>query len=248
MPHLTSFGSDLTVLVVGGSGGIGGALTEALSRDPAVGRLHAWSRRPTPAPTGPVPFEAQCVDITDEAQIAAAAQHLGDTVHLTIVAAGILHDVDGLSPEKNLAALDAAALERVFRVNTIGPALVAKHVVPLLPRKGKAVFAALSARVGSIGDNRLGGWYAYRASKAALNMIIRNLAIEVARRRKEAVLVGLHPGTVETGLSAPFQGNVSAEKLFSPDQSAGYLLGVIDGLAPEDSGAVFAWDGQRIIP
>ncbi|MGF1456161.1 MAG: SDR family NAD(P)-dependent oxidoreductase [Alphaproteobacteria bacterium] len=248
MPQITSFGPDLTVLVVGGSGGIGGALLEILSHEPAVARLHGWSRRPSAKPSGPAPFEAAAVDITDEDQVAAAARALGETVHLTIVAAGILHAEDGLAPEKSLSAVDAAALERVFRVNTVGPALVAKHVIPLLPRRGKGLFAALSARVGSIGDNRLGGWYAYRASKAALNMILRNVAIEVARRRKEAVVVGLHPGTVATDLSAPFQGNVSSEKLFSADLSAGYLLDVVDGLTPEDTGAVFAWDGQRVEP
>ncbi len=248
MTQLTSFGRDLQVLIVGGSGGIGGALLDALSQDPAVAAIHAWSRRPAKPASGPVPISVACVDITDEAAVEQAAARIDGPLHLTIVAAGLLHAEDGLAPEKNLAALNAESLERVFRTNTVGPALVAKHVVPLLPRQGKSMVAALSARVGSIGDNRLGGWYAYRASKAALNMIIRNLAIEVARRRKEALCVGLHPGTVATDLSAPFQGNVASEKLFTPETSASHLLGVIDGLTAADSGGVFAWDGQRITP
>jgi NAD(P)-dependent dehydrogenase (short-subunit alcohol dehydrogenase family) len=125
---------------------------------------------------------------------------------------------------------------------------LAKHLLPLLPAEGKSAFAALSARVGSIGDNHLGGWHAYRASKAALNMLLRNLAIELGRRKPEALCVGLHPGTVDTPLSAPFQGNVAEGKLFTPAFAAGRLLAVLEALRPEDSGQVFAWDGQRVEP
>ncbi len=163
-----------------------------------------------------------------------------------IVATGILQG-DGIAPEKSSRELSADGLARYFAVNTIGPALVAKHFLPLLSR-GPAVFAALSARVGSIGDNRLGGWYGYRASKAALNMIVRTLAIELARTRPEAVCIALHPGTVDTGLSQPFQRGVPPGQLFTPQRSAEALLDVLAGLTPADSGGCFAWDGQRIAP
>ena len=162
------------------------------------------------------------------------------------MASGILHDDEALRPEKTWRALDGAALERVYRINAVGPALVAKHFLPLLARDRKSVFAALSARVGSISDNHLGGWHAYRASKAALNMLLRTFAIELARRNPRAICVGLHPGTVDTGLSAPFQANVPEGKLFTPDFAAARLLEVVDRLKPDDSGKVFAWDGQLI--
>ena len=163
-----------------------------------------------------------------------------------IVASGLLHDGAALQPEKTWRSLTAEGLQRAFAINTIGPALVAKHFLPLLAQERKAVFAALSARVGSIEDNHLGGWHAYRASKAALNMLIRTLAIELARRNDHALCVGLHPGTVDTGLSKPFQGYVAKGKLFTPARAAGQLLDVLDGLSPGHTGGLFAWDGQRI--
>jgi NAD(P)-dependent dehydrogenase (short-subunit alcohol dehydrogenase family) len=159
----------------------------------------------------------------------------------------LLHDAD-LAPERASRELDQGKLLRQFAVNAVGPALVAKHFVPLLPRQGRSVFAALSARVGSIGDNRLGGWYGYRASKSALNMLIRTLSIELGRTHPEAICVALHPGTVDTDLSKPFQKNVAADQLFSPEQSAAHLLTVIDQLTPMHSGRCFAWDGTEICP
>lgn len=186
------------------------------------------------------------LDLEDEASIAAAAGRIADgpAPAVIFVATGILHH--GEAPERSFRAMTAEHMLRDYRVNTVGPALVAKHFLPLLPRDRRAVFAALSARVGSIGDNRLGGWHSYRASKAALNMIVRNLAIEMARSHPHAIVAGLHPGTVSTGLSEPFQKGVSPEALFTPAVSAGYLLGVLDSLTPADSGGVFAWDGARI--
>lgn len=142
--------------------------------------------------------------------------------------------------------LDFDKLARSFAINAIGPALVAKHILPLLPQDERAVFAAISARVGSIGDNRLGGWYGYRASKAALNQLIKTFSIELARRHSEAVCVGLHPGTVDTALSKPFQGSVPARQLFESDKAARQLLNVLDGLNPSDTGNLFAWDGSRL--
>lgn len=225
--------------VIGASGGIGRALADALEqRGCEVMRLSRTAD-----------VSDHRIDLEDESSIANAAGHcaMGGALDLVIVATGVLQS-DGQPPEKSWRDLDPAMLARSFALNASGPALVAKHFLPLLPRQGRAVFAALSARVGSIGDNRLGGWYGYRASKAALNMLIRTLAIELARKRPEAVCVGLHPGTVDTTLSRPFQRNVPAGKLFTPAASADSLLRVIDDLGPEDSGGCFAWDGQRITP
>lgn len=167
-------------------------------------------------------------------------------VHLVIVATGILHDGETVQPEKTWRALNATSLEKAFRINTVGPALVAKHFLPLLARRRKSAFAVLSARVGSISDNRLGGWYAYRSSKAALNMLVRTLDIELKRSNPDALCVALHPGTVDSRLSRPFQANVPEGKLFSPDVAARHLLSVLDGLAPEQSGKLFAWNGGEV--
>lgn len=231
--------------VFGASGGIGSAFVAHLARDAGFDRVLALSRRPAFDQQSHV--VAATVDITDEASIASAAdkaRSLGE-LRLVIVATGLLHG-QGFSPEKNWAALTADSLARAFAVNSIGPALVGKHFLPLLPRRGRSVFAALSARVGSIEDNRLGGWHAYRASKAALNMLLRTFAIELARRAPEALCIGLHPGTVDTGLSKPFQSNVAPGALRQPGDAAARLLEVIRRLSPEDSGGVFAWDGARL--
>ncbi|PCD03443.1 short-chain dehydrogenase [Sphingomonas spermidinifaciens] len=223
-----------SAVIIGASGGIGGALADAIEEEGAYDRVWRFSR-------------ANGLDLTDEASIAAAAARVaeGPAPALVVVATGILHEGQR-GPEKALKDLDAEWLSRVYAVNTIGPALVAKHFVPLLPRTGTPVFAALSARVGSIGDNALGGWHGYRASKAALNMLLRNIAIEARRKYDRTIVVGLHPGTVDTGLSKPFQGNVAPGKLFAPDRAAVQLLDVIDGLKPHDSGKVFAWDGAEV--
>jgi NAD(P)-dependent dehydrogenase (short-subunit alcohol dehydrogenase family) len=165
---------------------------------------------------------------------------------LTIVASGALTLPGGRGPEKALRALEGEAMARAFAINTIGPALIARHLLPLWPRKGRHVLGILSARVGSIADNRLGGWHSYRASKAALNMLVKTFAIELARTHPEAIVVSLHPGTVDSGLSRPFQGQVAPDKLFSPERAAVHLLDVIDNLTPADSGGFFAWDGAPI--
>jgi len=232
-------------VVVGATGGLGSALQGELAGDPRYGHVLGLSRTPPP-PTGGRVVPGY-IDVTDEASIEAAAAQakaLG-TVRLVIVATGMLHD-DAARPERTWTELRPEALMKLFAVNAIGPALVARHFLPLLPRNGRPVFASISARVGSIEDNRLGGWHSYRASKAALNMLLKTLSIELKRRNPAAVCVGLHPGTVDTALSKPFQGSVAPGKLFSPRQSAAHLLRVIDNLTPADSGAVFAWDGSRI--
>jgi NAD(P)-dependent dehydrogenase (short-subunit alcohol dehydrogenase family) len=232
-------------IVFGASGGIGRALAEALVASGRFAAVRAGVRREgADVPAGAVPF---LFDLADEASVAQAAASLDAPPALVIVATGVLHDASrGIGPEKSWRAIDPAAMAHVLAVNTIGPALVAKHFLPLFPRERRAVFAALSARVGSIGDNRLGGWHAYRASKAALNMLVANFAIELGRSRPHAIAAALHPGTVDSALSAPFQGNVPEGRLFTPDVSARHLLEVIDGLTPADSGGLFAWDGQRL--
>ena len=244
---LGSFGADLNVAVFGASGGLGAAFVRLLARSPNVARIHAFSRS-RPAFSGAKVRWAQ-VDLAHEATIAEAVQSAAANsgkLHLVLVATGILHDGDGLQPEKSWRALEAESLMTAFAINSVGPALIAKHVLPLLDRDRKTVFAALSARVGSIEDNRLGGWYAYRASKAALNMLIRTLSIELARRNPNAICIALHPGTVDTALSRPFQNGVPAGRLFAPEEAAGNLLAVLDGLTPEASGTLYAWDGSRL--
>ncbi len=236
---------DIAV-VVGASGGVGAALVARLAGDRRFAAVLALSRCSANAPSGPRIVQG-AIDITDPASIEAAAEQarrLG-SVRLVIVASGVLH-ADGIAPEKSWSAIDADTMARVFAVNSIGPALVARFFLPLLPRQGRAVFAALSARVGSIDDNRLGGWYSYRASKAALNMLLKTLAIELARRAPEAICIGLHPGTVDTDLSQPFSGKLAPDRLFSPAQSADHMLKVIEGVGADDSGRVLAWDGQVI--
>jgi NAD(P)-dependent dehydrogenase (short-subunit alcohol dehydrogenase family) len=245
MTTLRSFGPAAHVAVIGASGGIGGAFCDALASSDAVAVLHALSRQP--GSDSAAKTIASSIDIEDEASVEAAAARISaeQPLDLVIVATGILHR-DALQPEKSMAQIDSDHLLDVYRLNTVGPALVAKHFLPRLARDRKSVFAALSARVGSIGDNRLGGWISYRASKSALNMVLKTLSVEHARRSPNSIIAALHPGTVDTGLSRPFSSRVPQHKLFTPDYAAGRLLGVIDGLDPEDSGGFFAWDGSPI--
>jgi NAD(P)-dependent dehydrogenase (short-subunit alcohol dehydrogenase family) len=231
---------------LGASGGIGAALVAGLrARNPAC-RIYAGSRHPEPASDPNVtPF---AFDLTDPASIAEAAELISrdGTLDFVFVATGMLIAPDGTGPDKSFKQITAQGLADQFAINAIGPALVAQAMLPLLPRDRRAVFAVLSARVGSIGDNRLGGWHGYRAAKAALNMLVRNFAIELRRSHPQAIVVGLHPGTVDTALSAPFQRGVAPARLFPAATAAGHLLDVIDSLGPEDSGGLFAWDGAPI--
>lgn len=233
-----SFETGTSAVVIGASGGIGSAIEQALVEEASFARVHGFARSRT---------GAQHLDLLDEASISAAAAHVseGPAPSLVIVATGLLHSaLDG--PEKALRDLDASWLAQVYAVNTIGPALVAKHFLPIMAKQGHVVFAALSARVGSIGDNRLGGWYGYRASKAALNMMVRNLAIEERRRNARTIVVALHPGTVDTKLSRPFQGNVQPGRLFDADRAAMQLLDVIEELKLPDSGKLFDYEHHEI--
>jgi NAD(P)-dependent dehydrogenase (short-subunit alcohol dehydrogenase family) len=230
--------AGVSAVVIGASGGIGAAFEAALVEEGAFEVVHGFARSRS---------GTQHLDLLDEASIAAAAAHVaqGPPPTLVIVAAGLLHAGDH-GPEKALRDLDPDWLARVYAVNAIGPALVAKHFLPVMPRTGRSVFAALSARVGSISENRLGGWHGYRASKAALNMLVRNLAIEERRRNDRAVVVALHPGTVDTGLSRPFQGSVQPGRLFDAERAALQLLDVIEQLKIPDSGKLFDYEGAEI--
>ena len=230
MTRLSSFEPGLHAVVIGASGGIGAAFADLLEKDRQVASVTRLSRS-----TG--------FDLTDPASIAAAAAALTVAPDLVILATGLLH-ADGLSPERDLRQLSAAAFAMAFAINATGPALVAQALLPLLPKGRKTLFAALSARVGSISDNRLGGWHAYRASKAALNQIIRTIAIEQARKNPGSIVIGLHPGTVDTGLSKPFQRNVKT--LFTPAESAAHLLGVINGATSASNGQLYDWKGKAI--
>ena len=236
-------GSRLRIAVFGSSGGIGRAFVEELAKRPGVDRIHAFSRKDQVFDDERILTTA--IDIHSEASLGAAAASVDAPLDLVVVAIGTLHS-DTYSPERRISEISADAMLEVFRINTVAPALIAKHFLPLLDRERRTVFAALSARVGSISDNRLGGWTSYRASKAALNMVLRTFAIEHGRRRRNSIVAGLHPGTVDTSLSRPFSASVPHGKLFTPARSATYLLDVIDRLEPDDSGGVFAWDGQRI--
>jgi NAD(P)-dependent dehydrogenase (short-subunit alcohol dehydrogenase family) len=255
-PSLASFRVPVNAVVHGASRGIGRAIVSRLLACSSVESVFATSRHAASgdafaalASGGRARLRALDMDVTRESSVAAAARAVRSAVSrvdLIVNCAGLLHDDEGMQPEKRLADVRPANLERSFAVNALGPLLVAKHFQGLLPREARAVFASLSARVGSIGDNRLGGWYSYRAAKAAQNMITRNLSIELRRRARGIICVALHPGTVDTGLSRPFQANVPAEKLSSPERAACQLLAVIDGLGPDDNGGFFAWDARPI--
>ena len=235
MTGLADSGNGLAV-VVGASGSLGAALLACLKEDDDVAQALGLSRQSTPP-----------LDLLDEASIVNAAAHVASLIQsqrlelrLLIDATGMLHTA-GHQPEKSWSQLDGAQMVQAFAINAIGPALLMKHFLPLLPRHGKAVFATLSAKVGSIGDNRLGGWYSYRASKAALNQLVHTAAIELRRRAPEAVCVAVHPGTVHSTLSAPFAKDGWVVR--TAPEAAKRLLEVIGILSARDSGGFFSHDG-----
>ena len=246
MTVLSTFPPRSRVAVVGASGGIGQALVTLFVNDSRVEQVLALSRTPCPVSSPKITLGE--LDLENELSVANCAASLSGSfpLDIVVVTTGVLWSGEHLRPEKSMREINISQLAKVLAINTIGPALVAKHFLPTLRKGSKTVFAALSARVGSIGDNRLGGWYSYRASKTALNMLLKTLSIEQARQWPQSVVLGLHPGTVWTELSAPFVKNTPAEKIFSPETSASHLLKVLDGVTPENSGCVLAWDGQRI--
>ena len=230
----------------GASGGIGAALADQLCADRAYSEVWLGARHlPVFVSPNARPF---CFDNDDEDSLIAAAHQIstGGALDLVFVATGMLHRPGLPLPEKSYRTLDGAAMAELYRINAIGPALIAKHMLSLMPRDRRAVFAVLSARVGSIGDNRLGGWHSYRAAKAALNMLVANLAIELRRSHPQAIVAALHPGTVDTALSAPFQRGLREGQLQSPAACAAALLATLAKLKPADSGGLFAWDGARL--
>ncbi len=226
-------------VIVGATGGIGAALLAELQSSGGFAGILGLSRHSTPA-----------LELTDEHSVSAAAQHVAQRLQaddmvlkLVIDATGMLHTPQH-QPEKSWTQIDAAQMAQAFAVNAIGPALLMKHFLPLLPRQGRSVFATLSAKVGSIGDNRLGGWYSYRASKAALNQLMRTAAIELQRRAPTAICVALHPGTVDSALSAPFA--KTGLEVRQPAEAAQQLLAVMAGLRTADSGRFFSYEGEEI--
>lgn len=242
--------NQLNILIVGASRGIGLGFVRQLLLDSRVTKIYATYRNPD-SETELINFASAKIiplrlDITEESQIATAVAKIKSEItqlHLVINCVGILHE-DNWQPEKSLRQIESDRLIRYFQVNSIGSLLLAKHLLPLLQHKQPSIFAAISAKVGSIGDNQLGGWYGYRASKAALNMFIKTVAIEYSRKSPQTVVVTLHPGTTDTNLSQPFQKNVVPEKLFTVERTVEQLLAVLSNLTLKDSGKFFSWDGS----
>ncbi|MCF4966636.1 SDR family NAD(P)-dependent oxidoreductase [Nostoc sp. CMAA1605] len=242
-------------LIVGASQGIGLGFVKQLLQDERITNIYATYRQPESAAellalADKYSPRLTCLvlDITDESQISEATQKIRtqtDKLNLVINCVGLLHDGD-LQPEKSLRQINADNLLRYFQVNSIGAVLLAKHLLPLFRNNEPAIFATISAKLASIVDNQLGGWYGYRASKTALNMFMKNVAIEYARSCPNTVVITLHPGTTDTQLSRPFQRNVAAEKLFSVERTVTQLLAVIEKLQKSDSGQFFSWDGNRL--
>ena len=247
--------NNANALIVGANQGIGLGFVKALLQDNNIAKIYATYRNAAKA-TELISLQKEysqklvclSMDITQESQISAAVEKISaevDKLHLVINCVGILHEGE-MQPEKSLRQINPEQLMRYFQVNSIGGILLAKHLQPLFKHQDKNIFACISAKIGSIGDNRLGGWYGYRASKAALNMFMRTTAIEYSRRCPQTIVVTLHPGTTDTNLSQPFQRNVPPEKLFPVEHTVKLLLGVIANLKPEDSGEFFSWDGSQL--
>ncbi|MBN3871333.1 SDR family NAD(P)-dependent oxidoreductase [Nostoc sp. JL33] len=247
--------NPMNALIVGASRGIGLGFVKMLLQDDRISKVYATSRQPELAPdlialAGKHSERLICLkmDITDELQIVEAVKKISaqvDKLHLVVNCVGLLHE-ENLQPEKSLRQINSENLLRYFQINSIGAVLLAKHLLPLFRHGERSVFATISAKLGSIGDNQLGGWYGYRASKAALNMLMRTAAIEYKRSCPKALIVTLHPGTTDTRLSRPFQGNVPAEQLFSVERTVSQLLTVIEQLQEGDSGQFFSWNGNRL--
>lgn len=257
MTELGSFAEGSAAFVQGASRGIGLEMVRRIHASGRFRRIFASARRATAcdalssladaAGGAVVPVD---MDVTAPADLVRAGVRVGeevDALHLLINASGLLHDAaHALRPEKRLEDVDPDTLMRVFQVNAFAPLLMTRQLLPYLAHGDRAVVANISARVGSIADNRLGGWYAYRGSKAAQNMFTRGIAVELSRRAGRAICIALHPGTTDTALSRPFQARVPEGRLFPAGFSASRLLAIIDRVTVEDSGGFFAWDGEPI--
>ena len=236
------------VAVIGSSGAIGNSISKLLKSEISVESVYNFSR--TAISESSEKEKNIYIDIENEDSIIESIKKIPKDIKfdLIFVATGILHNDEDIYPEKSIKDISGNKLKKVLMVNTIGPALIGKYFIPFLNKNNRNVFAFLSARVGSISNNKIGGWYSYRASKSALNQIIKNFSIEIKRSNPNSIFVGLQPGTVKSNLSKPFQKNVNSKNLFSPDYSAKKLLDVINNLSIEDTGKLFAWDGEEIHP
>ncbi|MBD2490194.1 SDR family NAD(P)-dependent oxidoreductase [Aulosira sp. FACHB-615] len=254
MPFKENF-NNANAITIGASQGIGLGFVKQLIQDIRVNKIYATYRQEETAQElldlteeYPDKLTSLQMDITDESQIVTVVKNISaqiNKLHLVINCVGLLHEGD-LQPEKSLKHINPENLLRYFQINSIGAVLLAKHLLPLFRHPEPSVFASISAKVGSIGDNQLGGWYGYRASKAALNMLMRTTAIEYGRSSPQTLVITLHPGTTDTRLSRPFQRNVPPEKLFSVERTVSQLLTVIEKLEPGDSGQFFSWDGSKL--
>jgi NAD(P)-dependent dehydrogenase (short-subunit alcohol dehydrogenase family) len=234
MINMTSLPEGYRALVIGASGGIGAACLAALQSDPRCADAIGLSR------------SADGADVTSDAAMARAAQAVaarldGGALHLIVHAAGALI-IDGSQPEKALSRVTPEGMAAQFSLNAIGPAMTFKHFAPLMPRRGRALIGVLTARVGSIADNRLGGWLSYRTAKAAANQVIRTAAVELSRTRPDAVALALHPGTVRTGLTSGYQ---DGRAVIEPEESARRMLGILDGAT--ETGRFIAHDGEEVM-
>ena len=236
------------VAVIGSSGAIGNSISKLLKSEISVESVYNFSR--SAISESSEKEKNIYIDIENEDSIIESIKKIPKDIKfdLIFVATGILHNDEDIYPEKSIKDISGNKLKKVLMVNTIGPALIGKYFIPFLNKNNRNVFAFLSARVGSISNNKIGGWYSYRASKSALNQIIKNFSIEIKRSNPNSIFVGLQPGTVKSNLSKPFQKNVNSKNLFSPDYSAKKLLDVINNLSIEDTGKLFAWDGEEINP
>ena len=234
------------IVIIGASGAIGKAFVDLYSKIDTVEHVFSFSKTQIIFSSNKV--TSFPIDIEDEISVKNAAELIGtQKIDIVIVATGILHNKD-FGPEKSIKDLDPDNFLKVLKVNTIGPAIIGKYFLPLLTKDQKSVFAFLSARVGSISENKLGGWYSYRASKTALNQIIKNFSIEINRSNPNSVIIGLQPGTVESKFSEPFKKNVKEGNLFTAEYSVGMLKKVIDSSTSANSGNLIGWDGIEINP
>ena len=235
-------------VIIGSTGGIGEAITKKISDLKSYNKIYTFNRSNIRAPIKNT--ENFFLDLKNEESISEASNLLSsrnDKIDLLIICTGILHDLDNIKPEKTWNEINYKSFNDVMLINAIGPALIAKYFIPHFEKNKKGLFSAISAKIGSIEDNKLGGWYSYRASKSALNMTIKNLSIEASYKRPNIIFSALHPGTVNTKLSKPFQSSSYKKKVFSPSESADYLINVLSKLTVEDSGKLVSWDGS-IIP
>jgi NAD(P)-dependent dehydrogenase (short-subunit alcohol dehydrogenase family) len=234
------------VAIIGSSGAIGRAFLDAYIADKDISNIYSISR--TEVKSNDKRIIHINIDVTDEVSVKAAASKIEENrLDRLIVATGVLH-TKSFGPEKSIKDIKIENFVKIFSVNTFGPALIGKYFLPLMTKDQKSIVAFLSARVGSISENKLGGWYAYRASKSALNQIIKNFSIEAKRTNSSGIIIGLQPGTVKSKLSEPFQKNVKKGKLFLPEDSVDSLIKVIENVMQNDSGKIFDWEGEEIAP